>query len=638
MEMQRVISTMTPPRLVSEKSKLQKGGMVGTTILTSLVLSACGATVPTNDGGFTGVGNTFTGTEVDNILSQSGSTANLTVSGLGGADEITTGSGADVVRAGAGDDTVNTGFGVDVVRAGTGADTVNTGSGNDIIVVVGTTSASQYSAANIPSDISGVLTLSTLNGQLTSESVSGDIINGGAGTDTLHVYGTTDLSLINLISVETLSIHSIVTATASQFESFSVINGDGSSTLHIKLNDPTSTGIEVTLADLNLTNINQIFLEDNVTLQVANVAELDSVGISILSGPGTVEISGFTDIDDVQPTVLLDDQVTVVTVISGSSTDITTSIALAQVTPSDTGNFTPEFIGRATVYLDPIASGESVTLLANLSAADVNSTVDGFFSDPENQSISFTLSGTDASQFAIQIESDGSSWLALKAGQTVTAGSSLDVDVTGTDTSGGFVSQNFDFWAVAAGSITGTGGNDILLGGATAETINGGDGNDHINGGYGNDILTGGNGNDLLKGRFGDDMLTGGAGQDTLYYQIQEVNGKFVTADGNDTMLDFTIGTDVIQFDEYQVVGDETDTLAEFKAGFNDTWTAQISADSNQIKLEFGDSAVANGTSTITLVINSTNLQTSGSEGYQAYTSVDTLLTDLGGDTALDFV
>ncbi len=638
MEMQRVISTMTPPRLVSEKSKLQKGGMVGTTILTSLVLSACGATVPTNDGGFTGVGNTFTGTEVDNILSQSGSTANLTVSGLGGADEITTGSGADVVRAGAGDDTVNTGFGVDVVRAGTGADTVNTGSGNDIIVVVGTTSASQYSAANIPSDISGVLTLSTLNGQLTSESVSGDIINGGAGTDTLHVYGTTDLSLINLISVETLSIHSIVTATASQFESFSVINGDGSSTLHIKLNDPTSTGIEVTLADLNLTNINQIFLEDNVTLQVANVAELDSVGISILSGPGTVEISGFTDIDDVQPTVLLDDQVTVVTVISGSSTDITTDIALAQVTPSDTGNFTPEFIGRATVYLDPIASGESVTLLANLSAADVNSTVDGFFSDPENQSISFTLSGTDASQFAIQIESDGSSWLALKAGQTVTAGSSLDVDVTGTDASGGVVSQNFDFWAVAAGSITGTGGNDILLGGATAETINGGDGNDHINGGYGNDTLTGGNGNDLLKGRFGDDMLTGGAGQDTLYYQIQEVNGKFVTADGNDTMLDFTIGTDVIQFDEYQVVGDETDTLAEFKAGFNDTWTAQISADSNQIKLEFGDSAVANGTSTITLVINSTNLQTSGSEGYQAYTSVDTLLTDLGGDTALDFV
>ena len=638
MEMQRVISTMTPPRLVSEKSKLQKGGMVGTTILTSLVLSACGATVPTNDGGFTGVGNTFTGTEVDNILSQSGSTANLTVSGLGGADEITTGSGADVVRAGAGDDTVNTGFGVDVVRAGTGADTVNTGSGNDIIVVVGTTSASQYSAANIPSDISGVLTLSTLNGQLTSESVSGDIINGGAGTDTLHVYGTTDLSLINLISVETLSIHSIVTATASQFESFSVINGDGSSTLHIKLNDPTSTGIEVTLADLNLTNINQIFLEDNVTLQVANVAELDSVGISILSGPGTVEISGFTDIDDVEPTVLLDDQVTVVTVISGSSTDITTGIALAQVTPSDTGNFTPEFIGRATVYLDPIASGESVTLLANLSAADVNSTVDGFFSDPENQSISFTLSGTDASQFAIQIESDGSSWLALKAGQTVTAGSSLDVDVTGTDASGGVVSQNFDFWAVAAGSITGTGGNDILLGGATAETINGGDGNDHINGGYGNDTLTGGNGNDLLKGRFGDDMLTGGAGQDTLYYQIQEVNGKFVTADGNDTMLDFTIGTDVIQFDEYQVVGDETDTLAEFKAGFNDTWTAQISADSNQIKLEFGDSAVANGTSTITLVINSTNLQTSGSEGYQAYTSVDTLLTDLGGDTALDFV
>ena len=616
MEMQRVISTMTPPRLVSEKSKLQKGGMVGTTILTSLVLSACGGTVatkaPIDAGNFTLAHGTYIGLEGNDVFSGAAGTDNLVINALGGDDTIATGSGADVVRS------------------GTGADNVNTGSGNDIIVVVGTTTASEYSAANIPSELSGVLTLASLNGQAVSESASGESINGGAGTDTLHVYGTTDLSLINISNVENLSVHSDVTMNASQIQSFLVINGDGTSTLRIEANDASGVEIVVTLADLSITDVARIDVAEHVTLKVADLAELNSVGITILSGSGKVEILS-TDAD-VTPAILLDDQVTVV---NSSGTDITNDIALSRAPAVD--NFNPEYIGRSTVYLEPSASSTSVTPLANLSTYDASSTVDGFFSDPETHDITFTLSGTDASKFSIE-SIDGSSWLALKADQTVSAGLSLDVDVIATDVKGGFVSQNFDFWAVAEGFITGTGVADILLGAGTNDTINGLAGNDHINGGGGNDTLNGGNGNDLLKGRFGDDMLTGGAGQDTLYYQIQEVNGKFVTADGNDTMLDFTIGTDVIQFDEYQVVGDETDTLAEFKAGFNDTWTAQISADSNQIKLEFGDSAVANGTSTITLVINSTNLQTSGDEGYQAYTSVDTLLTDLGGDTALDFV
>ena len=616
MDMQQVISTMNSPKLVSERSKLQKSSMVGTTILTSLVLSACGGAAvikdPVDVGNFTLANGTYTGFEGNDEFSGASGTDNFVINGLGGDDTITTGSGADVVRS------------------GTGADQVNTGSGNDIIVVVGTTTANEYSATNIPTALEGVLTLATLNGQAVSESVSGDTINGGDGTDTLHVYGTTDLSLTNISNIENLSVHSNVTMSASQIQSFLVINGDGSSTLRIETNDATGVEIEVTLADLSITNVARINVAEHVTLKVADVAELNSVGITILSGSGKVKILSTDAV--VTAAVLLDDQVTVV---NSSDTDITNDIAFSRAPAAD--NFNPEYIGRSTVYLDPIASSTSVTPLANLSTYDDSSTVDGFFSDPETHDITFTLSGTDASKFSIE-SIDGSSWLALKADQTVSAGSSLDVDVIATDVKGGFVSQNFDFWAVAEGSIAATGDADILLGAGTNDTINGLAGNDHINGGGGNDTLNGGDGDDLLKGRFGDDTLTGGAGKDTLYYQIQEVNGKFVSTDGNDTMLDFTINEDRIQFEEYQTVGDETDSLAEFKAGFDDTWSAQISADSHQIKLVFGDANVVGGAATITLVMAGNALQDTDTENYQDYTSVDTLISDLGGDTALDFV
>ena len=633
MDMQQVNSTMTSPSLVSERSKLQKGGMAGTTILTSLVLSACGGTTPTIINNidapfYTLSGGTYSGLESADIFRASNSTADLVVNSLGGNDEVSTGSGADVVRP------------------GLGYDGVNTGDGNDTIVLVGTTTANQYSLSDIGVPLRGVLSVSTLNGRSISEVVSEEILNGGGGQDTIHMYGTINLTLASLSNFENLSVHSDVTLTSSQISSFSVITGDGSSTIRVVNNDSSNSPLNIALADLNLSNINQINVGDNITLTAASVAEIESAGISIFTGSGRVQITQFTDTNSVSTSsLLLDDEIEIV---SSTGVVITEGIAQAQVATEADGNFLPEFIGRSTVYLDPIASSSSVTLLANLSATDGASEVDGFFRDPDKQDMSFTLSGTDASKFSIQSASDGDSWLVLNVGQTVSAGSSLDVDVTSTDSSGGFVSQNFDFWAVAEGTTTGTGGDDILLGGATGETISGLGGNDHLNGGGGDDTLNGGDGNDLLKGRFGDDTLTGGAGADTLYYQIQEVEGKFLTADGSDTMRDFKIGTDIIQFEEYQVVGDETDTLAEFKAGFGTKWDAQASVDLKHIQLVFGEldasgDPVVGGGETVTLDlvgddVLSGSLETTVDSGYRDFLTVDLFIDAIGGNDALDFV
>jgi len=68
-----------------------------------------------------------------------------------------------------------------------------------------------------------------------------------------------------------------------------------------------------------------------------------------------------------------------------------------------------------------------------------------------------------------------------------------------------------------ADDIKGLGGNDIIDGRAGDDYIDGGAGNDHIMGGAGNDILHGGAGNDIIFGGAGNDQISGGAGDDRLF-------------------------------------------------------------------------------------------------------------------------
>jgi len=631
MDIQHVSSTITSGRLAGQKSTLQRGGMAGTTILTSLVLTACAT--PATDSAFTLVDGVYTGTSGANTLAKSADTAGLVVNGFAGIDTITTGTGADVVRA------------------GTGADNVSTGDGDDTIVVIGTTTANEYASGDIPSILDKVVTLATLNGQSTSEAASGEILNAGDGADTLHLYGTLDMSSVTLTGIENITMHSDVILSTLQLASLT-ITGGGGSTLRVVASGETSASIN--LGSLNITGINQLSVGSNIVVKAANMTALTDMGLTVLTGSGQVEIA---DTSDVTQNLILDTQMTVA---NASGTDITTSVASAQISLDD-GNFLPEFVARSSAYLDPVASSSDVTWLADLTtnqaqATDSTSKMAGYFLDPDQDGLTFTLSGTDSAKLSVQTATDGSSWLVLNANQVLSAGTSLNVDVTCTDAKGGAVSQTLQFWTVTEGDataqvLTGTAAADILLGGdigvtsgSDADTLNGGDGNDHLNGGYGNDTLNGGAGNDLLKGRFGDDSLTGGDGADTLYYHIQEVQGKFLSADGNDTMTDFTIGTDIIQLEEYHVIGDETNTLAEFKASFGSKWDAQASLDYSQIQLVFGDATVDNGTATVTLVLNGTTVDsnyvsaTANSSGYYDFNSADDLVSAIGGDTFLDII
>ena len=73
-------------------------------------------------------------------------------------------------------------------------------------------------------------------------------------------------------------------------------------------------------------------------------------------------------------------------------------------------------------------------------------------------------------------------------------------------------------------------------------SCSGGDGSDLLSGGKGNDILFGEAGNDIIDGGKGDDILVGGDGSDIFVFD---------GGGGNDVILDFTPGEDLLQISKH---------------------------------------------------------------------------------------
>jgi len=142
--------------------------------------------------------------------------------------------------------------------------------------------------------------------------------------------------------------------------------------------------------------------------------------------------------------------------------------------------------------------------------------------------------------------------------------------------------------AVSVTTITGSEGNDTLLGDA-ASTIKGMGGIDTITGGTGNDVIEGGAGNDILNSSTGTDAVTGGPGNDVFAF-----GGDHITAgdsyDGGD-------GTDVIALNAATTDSAGTlQSLSNFEVlrlnfGAADTITMSnlLNTQANITSLQFGD-------------------------------------------------
>ena len=126
---------------------------------------------------------------------------------------------------------------------------------------------------------------------------------------------------------------------------------------------------------------------------------------------------------------------------------------------------------------------------------------------------------------------------ALYAGPSTTSGN-LIFGGTGDDT--------INLTGALGDVVFGEEGNDTISSGRGNDWVAGGEGNDIIDGGTGEDILDGGEGDDTISHSGGDAVLTGGAGDDTLTGGAGDDTFVYAAGDGNDTITDFTDGTDTI--------------------------------------------------------------------------------------------
>ena len=224
---------------------------------------------------------------VDNAsstLDQGTSTIDLTVTGKGGNDVINTGSGADEI---------NSGDGSDKIRSGAGADTVNAGGGNDVIVLIGTTRAGQYDSGDLTNagngyNLSSLISIDDLNNHHVSDVVAGDVIDGGAGTNTLFIYGEVDLTGVMLNNVTILEIHSVVTLTPDQLALFITVNGDGSSTINIDV--PAGDNYVLDLTGMSIAGIEALNIDGDLTIIISDNNDLEGI-MSISSSSGLLNLS-----------------------------------------------------------------------------------------------------------------------------------------------------------------------------------------------------------------------------------------------------------------------------------------------------------------------------------------------------------
>jgi large repetitive protein len=131
----------------------------------------------------------------------------------------------------------------------------------------------------------------------------------------------------------------------------------------------------------------------------------------------------------------------------------------------------------------------------------------------------------------------------LVSGDSLTGGTGVDTLVlSGSGTSS---ITSFDFSKPITGVITITGFENVDAShyiGSTGLKLTGGTNTTFLTGGSGGDSISGGAGDNTLNGGIGNDTLSGGAGSDVFIYNA--------ASSGNDTIIDFTHGSDTITFNK----------------------------------------------------------------------------------------
>jgi Ca2+-binding RTX toxin-like protein len=277
------------------------------------------------------------------------------------------------------------------------------------------------------------------------------------------------------------------------------------------------------------------------------------------------------------------------------------AIATAQTLTLDAGTRKVEFESAVgadgqtfTIADTGSATNDSLTIENGGAATDVFSDVDYTINGFESVTIDTSGTGAATTQnidgFTINADTGGTTSLTVTGSNAVTteAITAATIDFSGLTPASTGSTVVMGAAAVSVTTITGSEGNDTLLGDATS-TIKGMGGIDQITGGTGNDVIEGGAGNDILNSSTGTDSVKGEAGNDVFAFSTDAVSAGDVY-DGGD-------GTDVIAFNANMT--DSAGTLQSFSnfevlrlnAGGADTITMSnlLNTQANITSIQYGD-------------------------------------------------
>ncbi|MEM1300605.1 MAG: calcium-binding protein, partial [Pseudomonadota bacterium] len=106
-------------------------------------------------------------------------------------------------------------------------------------------------------------------------------------------------------------------------------------------------------------------------------------------------------------------------------------------------------------------------------------------------------------------------------------------------------------------NVIGSEGRDWLFGDNGDNVLEGGGNKDRVFGGKGDDIVSGGDANDVIKGGRGDDTVIGGEGDDRLFGGRGDDVFEFDLGHGDDRILDFQRGHDLLDLSAFGFAGIE---------------------------------------------------------------------------------
>lgn len=460
---------------------------------------------------------------IETIAMQSAGTFNLshqtegfTITGSGGVDSITAGSGNDTIVGDQNDTLLDGGGGTDTLQVGanftstgngqivnieavtlTAALTLDLSNQTEALAITGSSGADTITGGSANDIITGGAGADTLNGGggndqfiVTSPGdLAGDIINGGTGDPDqlrLSAAGTYDLSTATLSNIDRVTFN-------QNAAGFVVIVNDAATATADNNND----GV---FGDFRFNAV--IALTNGVTIDAHALTAGHSINVAGVPGNGS-NMNGADTItggagDDV--------------INGGGGADILTGgLGTDAFYVSSVGDLTGKTI-EGTLEQGTI---DEINLQSagayNFSDATAISHVDRIVINNTSTGNSVIL--TDAMVATADFNMDGTLGDMRVAATTTTAAVTINAAAL---SSGSRISTNGDQ----------LGGNDTIIGGAGADTIEGGGGGDRITGGGGNDTLTG-------------DLSTNTTGVDTFVF-----NAGF----GHDTVTDFKADTDFLEF------------------------------------------------------------------------------------------